>query len=126
MLLKALQALANPDSLSLICDARRCVLDLDDSLDEDCVHFETPTDALLARLHLQQHNIPPRYIDMFLTLMQHKDFKPRHATFRKTADIDAGIAKFRQRCAVESVYANCGGAEARWVRVGCMIWLRCR
>ena len=66
----ALHALANPDSLSSICDTR-CVFDSDDSPHEDCAHSEAPTDALLTQLHLQR-NIPPRYIDAFLTLMQHK------------------------------------------------------
>lgn len=76
------------------CSAHCCLLDDTHDAAGECIHFATPTDALLAELHLVQR-VPARYIDAFLQLLKTPRFDPETLSFTRTVDIDAGVAAFR-------------------------------
>ncbi|KAH8108518.1 hypothetical protein DFH11DRAFT_1084414 [Phellopilus nigrolimitatus] len=65
-----------------------------DEESEDLVHFDSTTDALIAKLHLENH-IPPRFIDSFLDILRNEQFDSAQVSFKKSTDIDKSIADYR-------------------------------
>lgn len=64
------------------------------------IHYTIPTNALIAKLHLESQ-IPAPYINSFLEVLHNSQFDLRKLAFKSCGDIDRSVAEYRRAQTVQ-------------------------
>ncbi|KAL5524229.1 hypothetical protein ACEPAF_9369 [Sanghuangporus sanghuang] len=64
------------------------------------IQYTTPTNALIAKLHLESQ-IPAPYIDSFLEVLHNSQFDSKKLAFKSCGDIDRSVAEYRRAQTVQ-------------------------
>ncbi|KAL5519718.1 hypothetical protein ACEPAG_1378 [Sanghuangporus baumii] len=64
------------------------------------IQYTTPTNALIAKLHLESQ-IPAPYINSFLEVLHNPQFELKKLAFKSCGDIDRSVAEYRRAQSVQ-------------------------